>query len=99
LLRYSVALVKSPFLIRLAEKSLTLFKDIEKKGGFYKQIENEFIQDQIAIIRFNKIKLLTQRRQAMVGVNKYPNLMESISKEILAGIDLNHSQCYIELIF
>ncbi len=30
-----------------------------------------------------KIKLLSQRRLAMVGVNKYPNLMETISEDIL----------------
>jgi methylmalonyl-CoA mutase len=70
--------------LQLAENALTLFKAIEAKGGFYKNIENENIQTQIAEIRVKKIKLLTQRRQAMVGVNKYPNLIESISGDILA---------------
>jgi methylmalonyl-CoA mutase len=69
--------------LQLAKNALALFKDIEAGGGFYENIENETIQTQIAEIRFKKIKLLTQRRQSMVGVNKYPNLIESISGDIL----------------
>lgn len=71
--------------LKLAENALSLFKSIEEKGGFIANIENENIQTQIAEIRLNKIKLLSQRRIAMVGVNKYPNLMESISEEILSS--------------
>ncbi|WKK65545.1 methylmalonyl-CoA mutase family protein [Lutimonas zeaxanthinifaciens] len=71
--------------LKLAENALSLFKLIEEDGGFISNIENETIQNQIAEIRLNKIKLLSQRRVAMVGVNKYPNLMESISEEILGS--------------
>ena len=69
--------------LQLAQNALALFKAIEADGGFYRNIENENIQAQVAEIRFKKIKLLTQRRQAMVGVNKYPNLMESVSEDML----------------
>lgn len=71
--------------LKMAENALQIFKDIEALGGFYKQFENEQIQSQIAGIRMKKIKLISQRRLAMVGVNKYPNLMEEISKDILAN--------------
>jgi len=74
---------------KIADKALELFKEVEAKGGFYEAFESEFIQQQIAKIRFEKIKLLSQRRLAMVGVNKYPNLMEKISSEILSEGEMN----------
>ena len=74
---------------KIAGKALELFKEIEAKGGFYDAFESEFIQQQIAKIRFEKIKLLGQRRLAMVGVNKYPNLMEKIPAEILSAGEMN----------
>ena len=69
--------------LQMAKKALDLFKDVEALGGFISQTENENIQSQIAEIRMKKIKLLSQRRIAMVGVNKYPNLMETISQDFL----------------
>ncbi len=69
--------------LQMAQNALNIFKSIEADGGFISQVENETIQAQIAEIRMKKIKLLSQRRLAMVGVNKYPNLMESISEDIL----------------
>jgi len=69
---------------KIATKALELFKSIEENGGFYFCFENENIQKQIAEIRFEKIKLISQRRLAMVGVNKYPNLMENISPSNLS---------------
>ena len=71
--------------LQMAKNALTIFKDIEASGGFYKNFENEYIQTQIAEIRIKKIKLLSQRRLAMVGVNKYPNLMESISSDVFVN--------------
>jgi methylmalonyl-CoA mutase len=74
---------------KIAGKASELFKEIEAKGGFYDAFESEFIQQQIAKIRFEKIKLLSQRRLSMVGVNKYPNLMEKIPSEILSAGEMN----------
>jgi methylmalonyl-CoA mutase len=68
---------------KIAEKALELFKEIEANGGFYKAFENETIQQQIAEIRLQKLKLISQRRTPMVGVNKYPNLMEKVAANLL----------------
>jgi methylmalonyl-CoA mutase len=70
---------------KIAEKALLLFKEIENNGGFYQAFEKEMIQQQIAEIRQEKIKLLCQRKLAMVGVNKYPNLMETVAENILSN--------------
>tara|TARA_R110002096_G_scaffold161174_1_gene327679 strand:+ start:14075 stop:15892 length:1818 start_codon:yes stop_codon:yes gene_type:complete len=69
---------------KIAEKALELFKAIEEKGGFYLAFESELIQQQIAEIRQEKIKLISQRRLPMVGVNKYPNLMETVPSKVLS---------------
>lgn len=75
---------------KIAEKALELFKSIEAQGGFYKAFEAEFIQQQIAQIRQEKITLISQRRLPMVGVNKYPNLMETVPSKVLsAGAKVN----------
>lgn len=70
---------------KIAEKALELFKTIEQEGGFHKAFENETIQQQIAEIRLKKLKLISQRRTAMVGINKYPNLMEKVDKNLLSN--------------
>jgi methylmalonyl-CoA mutase len=68
---------------KLAENALELFKEVEKNGGFFKGVESIFIQNKIALVRTTRIKLLSRRRKALVGVNKYPNLMEKLNPEIL----------------
>ncbi len=77
---------------KIAEKALELFKAIEEQGGFYEAFENEIIQQQIAEIRQEKIKLISQRRLPMVGVNKYPNLMETVPSEILSSGAVENSK-------
>ncbi|MDP5105355.1 MAG: methylmalonyl-CoA mutase subunit beta [Polaribacter sp.] len=70
---------------KIAEKALELFKAIEAEGGFYTAFENEKIQQQIAEIRLKKLKLISQRRTPMVGINKYPNLMETVDATLLSA--------------
>ena len=77
---------------KIAKKSLELFKVIEAQGGFYEAFESEFIQQQIAEIRQKKIKLISQRRLPMVGVNKYPNLMETVPLSILSTGEVSNSK-------
>ncbi|MDP3313630.1 methylmalonyl-CoA mutase family protein [Lutibacter sp.] len=78
--------------IKIAEKALELFKEIEIKGGFYTAFESEIIQQQIAEIRQEKIKLISQRRLPMVGVNKYPNLMETVDSALLSSGSIANSK-------
>lgn len=77
---------------KIAEKALELFKAVEADGGFYKAFENETIQKQIADIRLQKLKLISQRRTPMVGINKYPNLMEKVAANLLSTGATNNSK-------
>ncbi len=71
--------------VKLAQKALELFKSIEEYGGYYLAFENGIIQQQIAEICLIKIKLIGHRRLVMVGINKYPNLIETIDTKILSN--------------
>ncbi len=74
----------------IAKNALELFKSIETQGGFYSAFHTGIIQNQIAEIRQHKIKLISQRRLTMVGVNKYPNLMEKVLANTLSsGVEEN----------
>ena len=77
---------------KIAEKALVLFQAMEASGGFYSAFENETIQQQIAEIRLQKLKLISQRRTPLVGVNKYPNLMETVAADILSEGGTNNSK-------
>lgn len=81
---------------KIAEKALELFKFIEEKGGFYDAFESGLIQEQIAEIRLQKLKLISQRRLPMVGINKYPNLMETISADILSDGIFNENGKFLK---
>ncbi|MCD6543106.1 MAG: hypothetical protein J7K34_01215 [Flavobacteriaceae bacterium] len=70
---------------KIAQKALGIFKNIETYGGYYLAFENGIIQQHIAEICLIKVKLISQRRLARVGVNKYPNLMETIDAKILSS--------------
>ncbi|QDO93585.1 hypothetical protein FNB79_06195 [Formosa sediminum] len=75
---------------QVATKALELFKAIEVNGGFFIAFEKGIIQAAIAEVRQEKIKLISQRRLLMVGVNKYPNLMEHLNAEVLfEGAEFN----------
>jgi methylmalonyl-CoA mutase len=69
---------------KIAENALELFQAIEAEGGFQTAFKNETIQKQIAEIRLKKLKLISQRRTPMVGINKYPNLMENVAIDLLS---------------
>jgi len=77
---------------KIAQKALELFQSIQACCGFYKAFENETIQGQIAEIRLQKLKLISQRRTPMVGINKYPNLMENIAADLLSEAAAENSK-------
>ena len=57
----------------LVEKSLTLFKEIEQKGGFLANIKNGLIQDTIHQVAQNQQQLFVDGKKTLLGVNKHQN--------------------------
>ncbi|MDR9415803.1 MAG: methylmalonyl-CoA mutase subunit beta [Gracilimonas sp.] len=56
---------------KVAVESWDLFQKIEKKGGFYACLKSGFIQNQITHSRESKIESYKERKEILVGVNKY----------------------------
>lgn len=67
---------------QLAQKALTIFKQIEKKEGFLKLLKEDTIQRKIRE-SFNKsVKQLEQNETILVGVNAHQYPIENIGKTI-----------------
>lgn len=58
---------------QLAEKALVLFKDIEKQGGFLKQLNEGVIQRKIQESARKEQELFDSEKEILVGINKYIN--------------------------
>lgn len=67
---------------QLAEKALVLFKDIEKNGGFLKQLKEGTIQRKIKESAAKEQTQVDDGTQTILGSNKYPNNNEYMSPEI-----------------
>lgn len=66
----------------IAEKALQIFKDIEKKGGFVKQLYNGTIQRKINENAQKEQNLFDSNDLVLVGANKFPNLKNITKEEI-----------------
>jgi methylmalonyl-CoA mutase len=58
---------------QLAEKALTLFKDIEANGGFLKQLIEGIIKRKIQESADKEQELFDAGKEILLGTNKYPN--------------------------
>ena len=58
---------------QLAEKALTLFKDIEANGGFLKQLNEGIIKRKIQENADKEQELFDNGKEILLGTNKYPN--------------------------
>jgi len=65
---------------QLAEKSLDIFKLIEKSGGFLSQLYKGKIQEKIAKNATKEQASFDEGKQVLVGTNKYINEKEQVEK-------------------
>ncbi len=66
----------------IAEKALHIFKDIEKNGGFVKQLFKGSIQRKINENAQKEQDLFDTGKLVLVGTNKYPDLKEKIGDDL-----------------
>ncbi|MBF2708260.1 methylmalonyl-CoA mutase subunit beta [Flavobacterium soyangense] len=67
---------------QLAEKALTLFKDIEANGGFLKQINNGIIKRKIQESADKEQELFDTGKEILLGTNKYPNKKDRMKDDL-----------------
>ena len=67
---------------QLAEKALTLFKDIEANGGFITQLIEGTIQRKIGESAKKEQELFDNGKEILLGTNKYPNKEDRMSHDL-----------------
>lgn len=64
----------------IAHKSFEMIKNIESKGGFYENLSNGYIQDEIKKAKTERLRKLSRRDIVFVGVNQFPNPQDKIER-------------------
>lgn len=67
---------------QLAEKALTLFKDIEANGGFLKQLNDGIIKRKIQESADKEQELFDTGKEILLGTNKYPNKKDRMKDDL-----------------
>lgn len=67
---------------QLAEKALVLFKDIEAKGGFLKQLNEGVIKRKIQESADLEQALFDSGKETLLGTNKYPNQNDKMKQDL-----------------
>nr|WP_315157804.1 methylmalonyl-CoA mutase subunit beta [uncultured Flavobacterium sp.] len=67
---------------QLAEKALLLFKDIEAKGGFLKQLNDGVIKRKIQESADAEQALFDSGKETLLGTNKYPNKNDKMKQDL-----------------
>ena len=67
---------------QLAEKALTLFKDIEANGGIITQLIEGTIQRKIKESAEKEQELFDSGKEILLGTNKYPNKNDKMKNEL-----------------
>ncbi|MGV6832698.1 MAG: methylmalonyl-CoA mutase family protein [bacterium] len=66
----------------IADKALTIFKEIEAKGGFFTQLKNGVIQRKIKESANREQEQFDQSEFVLVGSNKYQNTDDRMSQDL-----------------
>ena len=61
---------------KMADQAWKLFQEIEAAGGIIPALETQMVQGHVAKTLAAKKKKIEQRRDTIVGINNYPNLIE-----------------------
>ena len=63
--------------IELAKKAWELFQDVEKRGGMAVALREGFPQSAVAVSAKARLDAVSKRREAVLGVNLFPNPAET----------------------
>jgi len=80
----------------LIEEGWKIFLTIDDKGGFYENLANGYIQNQINATGEKRLSAVSSRKEVLLGTNQYPNFNESAVekvKDILPTLLSNGANC------
>ncbi len=66
----------------ISQKSLGLFQEIERKGGYLECLKSGFIQNAVEESRKKVLSDISRRKKTLVGTNEFPNPLEKMAGDI-----------------
>ncbi len=66
----------------ISQKSLELFQEIERKGGYLECLKSGFIQNSVEDSRKKVLSDISRREKTLIGTNEFPNLLEKMAGNI-----------------
>lgn len=66
----------------ISDQAWKIFLEIEAKGGFVASAKEGIIQDEVNASGEKRRKLVSQRREILLGSNQYPNFTEEVASAI-----------------
>ena len=63
----------------ISQKSLELFQEIERKGGYLECLKSGFIQNAVEDSRKKVLSDISRRKKTLIGTNEFPNLLEKMA--------------------
>ncbi len=66
----------------LAKSAWELFQKVEGMGGFLAAASNGFLKNELARVAAERRQAIASRKQALLGVNQYPNLNEKVLRDV-----------------
>ena len=84
----------------ISRKSLELFQEIEREGGYLECLRSGFIQNAVKRSREKALLEISRRKKTLVGTNEFPNplerMMEHVSKTASAEKEIDGSTRTVE---
>lgn len=66
----------------IAEQAWTLFLEISNNGGFFENVLNEKVQNDVEANLTDRLKKVAQRREVFLGSNDFPNFNEEAAEKL-----------------
>lgn len=66
----------------ISQKSLELFQEVEREGGYLECLKSGFIQNAVKDSREKVLSDISRRKKTLVGTNEFPNVLEKMAGDI-----------------
>ena len=66
----------------ISQKSLELFQEIEREGGYLECLKSGFVQNAVKDSREKVLSDISRRKKTLVGTNEFPNVLEKMAGDI-----------------
>lgn len=79
--------------VAIAKEAWKLFLDVEAKGGFLENIDNDEIQKAVRESSAKRHTDVARRKEVLLGTNQFPNVNEMAADKIICDAGANACSC------